>query len=74
MDAVMDYVLDARHLPQWSFFTSAEPEDDHWRVTSAEGGATLKFVALHEPGTPRRDCVVSEVRLVPLDAVLLVLF
>lgn len=29
-------------------------------------------VAVHEPGTPRRDCVVSEYRLVPLDALLLV--
>lgn len=46
----MDYVLNARHLPEWSFFTSAEPEGDHWRVTSSEGGAALKFVALHEPG------------------------
>lgn len=50
MDAVMDYVLDATHLPQWSFFTSAEPQDGHWRVTTPEGGATLTFVALHEPG------------------------
>lgn len=47
---VQAYVLDATTLPSWSFFTSATPEGDHWRVTSADGGASLRFVSPHEPG------------------------
>lgn len=50
MDVVQAFVVDVQNLPRWSFFTSAEPEGDHWRVRSSDGEATLTFVAPHEPG------------------------
>lgn len=50
-DAVYAYVHDLRNLPRWSFFTSADEQDDgSWIVGTPAGRRVLRIVGPNEFG------------------------